>query len=70
MYEYAFNFVINFLNILLLGILYNAIVHKCRFGQAYCIYLLERILQNLLGIFLSFIRFSMNFRNLYKFLEL
>jgi hypothetical protein len=39
-------FIVNkFLKFYLLGILYNAIMHKCRFGQSYCIDLLKRILK-------------------------
>jgi hypothetical protein len=39
------NFCKQILKILILGISYNAIMHKCRFGQACCIDLLKRILK-------------------------
>jgi hypothetical protein len=39
-YEHAWIFVNNYFKFGLLGISYNAIMHKCRFGLAYCINLL------------------------------
>jgi hypothetical protein len=34
MYEHACIFVINFFNIFIIGILYNALMHKIEFGQS------------------------------------
>jgi hypothetical protein len=47
-------FVINYLKILLLGILYNAKMHTFEFGQAYWIYLLKRIISKLIWYFSEF----------------
>jgi hypothetical protein len=35
MYEYAFIFVINFFNIHIIGIVYNASMHEIVFGRSY-----------------------------------
>jgi hypothetical protein len=43
--------VTNFFKFCIQEILYNAIMHKCRFGQAYCIDLLKRILRKFIVIF-------------------
>jgi hypothetical protein len=47
MYEHAFIFVINFFNIVIIGNVYNALMHKIEFGQSYCKDLLKRTLINL-----------------------
>jgi hypothetical protein len=44
MNEHAFIFVINFFNIVIIEIVYNALMHKIECGQSYCKDLLKRIL--------------------------
>jgi hypothetical protein len=61
--------VTNFFKFCIQEILYNAIMHKCRFGQAYCIDLLKRILRKFIVIFLNFIQISMYYGCLYHYLE-
>jgi hypothetical protein len=68
-YEHAWIFVITYLKILLLGVLHNAIMHTCIFGQAYCQDLLRRIPMKFISYFLSLIVFSTYFISLYEFLE-
>jgi hypothetical protein len=55
MYEYALIFV--------KFIIFHKIMHKCRFGPAYCQYLLTRVLQKFTLHFLKFILFTLNFRS-------
>jgi hypothetical protein len=50
-YEHAWIFVITYLKILLLGVLHNAIMHTCIFGQAYCQDLLRRIPMKFISYF-------------------
>jgi hypothetical protein len=53
-------FVINFINIVIIRILYNAIIHKNEVSQSYYKDLLTRILNKLFHIFLRFAQFIMN----------
>jgi hypothetical protein len=45
-------------------------MHKMKFGQTYCKYLLTRISRECISYFLSFILFSMNFGTLNEFQEI
>jgi hypothetical protein len=67
MYKYADIFINKYFNVWLLVILYNALMHKWRFGQAYCQDLLTRIP---IEFILKFIPFSMHFRFVLDFLEI
>jgi hypothetical protein len=59
----------NFFKFFMLGILYIAIMHKCRFGQDYCIDLLKRSLKKFISHFMNFLCISTKFGSLYEFLE-
>jgi hypothetical protein len=61
MYEHAFIFVINFFNIVIIGIVYNALMHKIEFGQAYSQDLHARIIKKFILHFMSFTIVSMKF---------
>jgi hypothetical protein len=55
MYEYARIFVNKLFMLCILGIVYNAIMHKQGFGHAYYIDLLKRFPTTKNGIFLRFL---------------
>jgi hypothetical protein len=64
MYESAYIFVINFFNIVIIEIVYNALMHKIEFGQSYCKDLLKRILNKFTLYFSKF------YTNFYEYLNL
>jgi hypothetical protein len=70
MHEHASRFENKYSKIWLIEIFYIAIMHKYWFCQTHCKDLLQMILKKFISYFLSFISFSMNFRNLNKFLEI
>jgi hypothetical protein len=58
MYEHAFIFVINFFNIVIIGNVYNALMHKIEFGQSYFKDILKRTLN----------KFTLHFCDVYSIL--
>jgi hypothetical protein len=66
MHEHAWIFINNYLKISLLGILYNAIMHKEGFGQAYFIDLPKRTPTKFIWFFS---KFSTNLCEFWKFAE-
>jgi hypothetical protein len=64
MYGHAWIFINKFFKFCILGILYNAIMHKCEFDQDYCIDLLKRI-PNI--FILHFYEFYPNLHEFWKF---